>query len=335
MEVRVLKKDIYIFNDGELKRKDNTLYFEGGGSKKYIPIEETSTIWIFGEVSLNKRFLEFASEKEITLHFFNYFGYYTGSYYPREHLNSGYIILKQCEYYLDYDKRLAIAKSFIETAASNILMVLKYYKNRGSALEGSIEDISKKLNEISNANTVEEVMAIEGNIRQAYYCCFNSIIKNDDFRFSRRSKRPPLDNINALISFGNSLMYSTVLSEIYQTHLDPRIGYLHSTNMRRFTLNLDISEVFKPIIVDRCIFSLLNKRIITKEDFEEQFKGILLSESGKKKFIQEYNDKLLTTVKHRKLNKEVTYKRLIRMEIYKLQKHITEDEKYEGFVAKW
>ena len=178
-------------------------------------------------------------------------------------------------------------------------------------------------------------MAIEGNIRETYYKTFGKIIKNKEFEFKVRSRRPPLDRINALISFGNSLMYSTVLGEIYETHLDPRIGYLHSTNMRRFTLNLDVAEVFKPIIVDRIIFSLLNRNVITEKDFEKSLNGILLSEKGKMKFLKEYNDKLYSTIKHRKLNRNVSYKRLIRMELYKIQKHIMEDEPYEGFVMNW
>ncbi|OPJ62160.1 type I-B CRISPR-associated endonuclease Cas1b [Clostridium oryzae] len=330
-----MKRDIFIFNDGVLKRKDNTLYFESSEGKKYIPVEETNAIYVFGEVELNKRFLEFASEKEITIHFFNYYGYYTGTFYPREHLNSGYVILKQSEYYLDFDKRLRTAKNIIETAIANIIVVLKYYNSRGSELEEEIKWISERSAEMEDTQDIETLMAAEGNIREMYYTCFNKIINNVGFRFIKRSKRPPLDNINAMISFGNSLMYSTVLSEIYQTQLDPRIGYLHSTNMRRFTLNLDMAEIFKPIIVDRCIFSLLNKRVIGEDDFEEQFKGILLSDSGKKKFIAEYNNKLMTTIKHPKHNKEVSYKRLIRMELYKLQKYFTEDEEYDGFVARW
>ena len=163
---------------------------------------------------------------------------------------------------------------------------------------------------------------------------FNDIIKNQ-FHLSVRSRRPPLDNINALISFGNSLMYTTVLGEIYQTTLDPRIGYLHSTNERRFTLNLDIAEIFKPVIVDRAIFSLLNRGEITKKDFDKSFNGILLTERGKKKFLEEYNKKLETVIKHPRLNTNVSYKRLIRLEIYKIQKHIIENQEYEGFVARW
>ncbi|MCQ1529174.1 type I-B CRISPR-associated endonuclease Cas1b [Lutispora saccharofermentans] len=330
-----MKREIYIFNNGEMRRKDNTILFETEECKKYIPIEEINNIWFFGEVTINKSLLDFVSQKEICLHFFNYYGYYSGSFYPREHLNSGYAILKQAEHYLDYNKRMELARGIIETAVKNIIVIIKYYNGRGSDLECNIVSITDKLNKMQDVNKIEQLMALEGNIRDEYYSCFNEIIKNTDFKFTGRSKRPPLDNINSLISFGNSIMYTTVLGEIYQTHLDPRIGYLHSTNERRFTLNLDIAEIFKPIIVDRTIFALLNKGIITKKDFEKDFNGILISEKGKKKFIEEYNGKLDTVIKHPRLNASVSYKRLIRLELYKIQKHITENEKYEGFVAGW
>lgn len=330
-----LKRDIYIFNNGELRRKDNTILFETEDEKKYVPIEEIHNIWIFGEVTINKSLLDFISQKEICLHFFNYYGYYSGTYYPREHLNSGFVILRQAEHYLDNNKRMVLAREIIKTASKNILVILKYYNSRGIDLNKTIQSINKKINSMDHAESTSELMALEGNIRDEYYKNFNNIIKNEDFIFKERSRKPPMDNINALISFGNSLMYTTVLGEIYQTNLDPRIGYLHSTNERRFTLNLDIAEIFKPIIVDRAIFSLLNRGEITKKDFDRKFNGILLSDKGRMKFIEEYNNKLSTVIKHPRLNINVSYKRLIRLELYKVQKHITEKQEYKGFVARW
>lgn len=125
------------------------------------------------------------------------------------------------------------------------------------------------------------------------------------------------------------------LSEIYKTYLDPRIGYLHSTNFRRFSLNLDIAEIFKPIIVDRLIFSLVNKKMLTKKHFEKLTDGILLSEEGRKVFISELDKKMQTTVQHRHLGKSVSYRRLIRLELYKLQKHLLGEKPYESYTAKW
>lgn len=330
-----MKKDIYIFNDGELKRKDNTFYFQTVDKKTYLPIEELDSVWVFSEITLNKRFLDYASQKGILIHFFNYYEYYTGTFYPREHLNSGFVILKQAEAYLDDAKRMLLAKKLIHTAIENILVVLKYYRKRGKDIGSYITDIENKLTQLEAAENTEVLMAYEGNIREQYYKAFNEIIQNKMFEFKGRTRRPPRDKINALISFGNSMMYTTVLSEIYETNLDPRIGYLHSTNARKFSLNLDMAEIFKPIIVDRVIFSVLNRNVITEKDFDDNYGGILLKNTGRKKFIEEYNRKLMTTIQHKGIGRPVTYKRIIRLELYKLQKLITEGVDYDGFVGQW
>lgn len=138
-----MKKTIYVFSNGELKRKGNTIFFEtDDGKKKYVPIENTGELMIFGEVSINKKLLDFLSQKEIILHFFNYYGYYSGSYYPREHYNSGYMILKQSEHCLDAEKRMGLAKAFVEGAITNIERVLNYYSSRGGDLEAPISSIA-------------------------------------------------------------------------------------------------------------------------------------------------------------------------------------------------
>ncbi|RKD31278.1 type I-B CRISPR-associated endonuclease Cas1b [Thermohalobacter berrensis] len=330
-----MKKTIYIFNDGRLKRKDNTLYFETEKGRKFVPVEDVSDFYIFGEVDLNKRLLDFLTKKKIILHFFNYYGYYIGSYYPREYLNSGYMILKQTEHYIDENKRLKIAREIVKGSSKNMLNVIKYYINRGKELENINNSIESLYNQINECKNTSELMGIEGNIRDVYYKGFDEIIDDNNFEFNQRTKRPPENKLNALISFGNSMLYVLVLGEIYKTHLDPRIGYLHTTNFRRFTLNLDIAEIFKPIIVDRIIFSLISKKMITKKDFEKDMGGILLNEKGKKTFIQEFDKRLKTTIKHRKLGRKVSYRRLIRMELYKLEKHLIGEKEYTPYVSKW
>ncbi len=330
-----MKKDLYVFNSGFLRRKDNTIMFETDEGKKYFPVEEIESVFIFGEVDINKRFLEFMTEKNICVHFFNRYEYYVGTYYPREHYNSGIVILKQVEFYNDYNKRMTIARSIVEGAVLNMLVVLRYYNSRGNMLKDEIETIERMRHNINSCDDVNTLMALEGNIREIYYRCFNKILDDENFTFVRRSKNPPLDRINALISFGNSLLYATTLGEIYQTQLDPRIGYLHSTNQRKFSLNLDISEIFKPIIVDRVIFSLVNKKVLSEKHFERELNGIILNDQGKKLFVSEYNQKLYSTITHPKLNCQVSYKRLIRMEAYKLQKLFLENIEYKPFVARW
>ena len=334
----VMKNRIFVFSDGELKRKENTLFFENEkGEKKYIPIEGTQELMLFGEVSLNKRFLEFASQKEMILHFFNHYGYYVGSFYPREHLNSGHMILKQAEVYLSLEKRIDLARKFVEGAISNISKVLDYYARRRESqyvkdIITGIKDLSSTL---SNHNSTDSLMAIEGNIREKYYSAFDEIIDDEDFRFESRTRRPPKNRINALISFGNSLLYTTVLSEIYKTHLDPRIGFLHTTNFRRFSLNLDVAEVFKPIFVDRMIFSLINKGELKKNHFEKRMDGVVMNESGMRIFSKEFEERLNKTIKHKKIGKPVSNRRLIRLELYKIEKHLLGEGEYKPFLWEW
>jgi CRISPR-associated protein Cas1 len=329
-----MKKTLYVFTEGELKRKDNTLCFETEAGKKYLPVEDINEIMAFGEVSFNKSFLEFVSQKEILIHYFNYYGYYMGTFYPREHLNSGYMILKQAESYQDNIKRISLARAFVYGAYRNIRQVLKYYQNRGRNLAGIIETIEKQAEAINDCLEISQLMAVEGHIREQYYQAFDKITGNKDFYFQERTRRPPQNNMNVLISLGNSILYTQVLSEIYKTHLDPRIGFLHTTNFRRFSLNLDIAEIFKPILIDRLIFSLVDKKI-TKEDFERRVGGLLLKDKGKKVFVEELDNKLKTTIKHKKIGRIVSYRRLIRLELYKLEKHLMGEEKYEPFVATW
>jgi CRISPR-associated protein Cas1 len=331
-----MKKNIYIFSNGQLKRKQNTLFFENSsGEKKFIPVEDTSEILVFGEVDINKKLLDFVSQKQIIMHFFNYYHYYVGSFYPREHYNSGYMIVKQVEIYQNNDQRLFLAKQFVQGAIQNILKILKYYNDREVKLEDRMNKIQVLAEKAKHVETVKELMGYEGNAREVYYNSFDRIIKNPDFTFGARSKRPPLNYLNSMISFLNTLVYTTVLSMIYQTHLDPRIGYLHTSNFRKFSLNLDIAEVFKPLLVDRLIFSLVNKGEIKKNSFDNNVGGIVLKEKAVKKVIERFDERLKTTVKHKDLNREVSYKRLILMECYKVEKHLMGEKDYAPFYMWW
>ncbi|UFJ39855.1 type I-B CRISPR-associated endonuclease Cas1b [Brevibacillus humidisoli] len=334
-----MKKTLYIFKSGELRRKDNSLYFESEERKKYIPIEDTNDIYIFGEVDVSKRFLEFVSQKEVCLHYFNHYGYYVGSFYPREHQNAGHVVMKQAEHYIDSDKRMTLARKFVHGSIGQMSQVLKYYTGRVGSGTGVLTQLLAQFKDtakpLADAGSIEEIMAVEGHAREKYYSAFDYIIGNPDFPFEKRSKRPPLNRLNALISFGNSICYTMVLSEVYKTYLDPRIGYLHSTNFRRFSLNLDVAEIFKPIVVDRLIFTLINKKMLTKKDFDKHIDGITLSESGKKTFISELDKRMQTTVNHRHLGKSVSYRRMIRLELYKIQKHILGEKEYVPYQSLW
>lgn len=325
-------RTIYILNSGRLKRKDNTLYFETEEGNKPLPVENIESVYFFGEVDLNTKSINFLAKNNITMHFFNYYGFYTGSFMPRDYLNSGFLLVKQVEHYLNPEKRIVIAREIVDTASDNLLKNLNYYKNRGIKVESEIEGINSLKKEIDGAKTIDVLMALEGNIRQYYYRAFPQITGYD---MEKRVKRPPDNILNTLISFGNTVFYTTVLSQIYHTQLNPTISYLHEPGERRFSLALDLSEIFKPIIVDRVIFTVLNRNIITKDDFEIEKGYCFLKENGKKAFLQAYEEKLRSTIEHRNLKRHVSYQTLVKLEAYKLIKHLIGDEVYKGFRAWW
>lgn len=320
------KKNYYILSEGILKRKENTIYFVNKKGKKPIPINKIYSVYAYGQITFSSQVISLFAKEGIPIHFFNYYGYYNGSFYPREHLLSGDLLVKQAEYYLNIEKRLNLAKLFVEGSAKNILKVLSYYK-----IENNIKET---LLELNKTNKITEIMNVEGRIRAEYYQKFDEILPTE-FKMDGRSRQPPKNMINALISFGNSMMYSTVLTEIYNTQLNPTISYLHEPSERRFSLSLDLSEIFKPIFVDRLIFYLVNKRMITKKDFNQDLNCCLLNDKGRNTFITEYNKRLEKTIKHKDLNKNVSYQRLIRLEAYKLKKHILNIKKYDPFVIWW
>ena len=325
-------RDYYIFNNGRLKRKDNTIYFQTTDDvKRALPIEQVDKIHIFGEVDLNTNLLNYLTKYGLELNFYNYHGYYSGTYYPRKKNVSGYVIVNQAQHYSNTDKRMYLAKSFIDSAAHHILRNLRKYKEETQIY---IEKIESEREKINNASFVEELMGAEGRMRKNYYAAFNSILKNG-FEFNKREKRPPTDPINAMMSFGNSLMYTTVLGEIYKTQLDPTISFLHQPSTKRFSLSLDIAEIFKPLIIDPIIFNMVNNRMIKKSDFNEEEGICFLNEDGKKKFVKFFEQRMETTIKHRQLKRKVSYRMLIRLECYKLIKHFINDEKYKPLKAWW
>lgn len=242
--------------------------------------------------------------------------------------------LKQCEHYLDNAKRLILARKFVEGSLKNMLKNVAYYHNRKGGLNSIINFIEDTLLKLKQACSVEELMAIEGQAKEQYYTSFNTIISDTEYYYEKRERRPPKGRLNTLLSFGNSLLYITVLGEIYKTHLDPRIGFLHTTNYRKFSLNLDIAEVFKPIIVDRVIFTIINKRMLNSSCFLEELGGLYLNEKGRKIFIEQYENKLKQTISYEKRMK-ASYQRIIRLDLYKLEKHLIEEKEYEPFIAKW
>jgi CRISPR-associated protein Cas1 len=338
-----MKKTYYLFNPGHLERKDNTLKFtpmeedgnglERDGQPRYLPVENISDMYVFGSLTAKSSLYNFLGQNDIAVHFFDYYENYTGSFMPKDSLLSGRMLLAQTGHYQDKKKRIAIARKFIEGAAFNMVKNLKYYDKRGRDLEPLVKAIEGYAASIPSSTAVDELMGLEGNIRQTYYDAFELII--NDFSMGNRTKQPPSNEVNALISFGNMMCYSQCLRAIHQTQLNPTISYLHTPGERRYSLALDVAEIFKPILVDRVIFKVLNKKEIQEKHFDKKLNKCLLNESGKKIFVKAFEDRLNETIQHRALNRSVSYKHLMKLECYKLSKHLLEMEEYKPFKMWW
>lgn len=324
----------YIMSQGELTRKDNSLCFRKDGKNVYIPIENTKEIYCLNEVSINTKLLDFLSSNHVVVHFFNYYEGYSGSYYPREQYYSGKLLIKQVNTF--QNQRMEVAKAIVHGIGENIYEVLyHYYKHNKKEVKDTVDWIRKVFHaQVESAENIQELMSTEGEVWARFYSNFKFFLP-EDFIMNKRVKRPPDNPINALISFGNTLLYTKTVSAIYRTHLDQRISFLHEPSEGRFSLSLDMCEVFKPIIVYRTIFDLVNnKRLQVEKHFDKKVNYCLLNEEGRKIFVEAFEQRMESVFYHEKLKRKVSYRTAIKLDCYKLIKFILEGKEFVPFSEK-
>lgn len=323
----------HLINDGILSKKDWTILFENEENKRYLPAEIVDDLNVYSNVVFDSNIFRYFAEKRITANIFDQYGNIVGRFIPDSCIRSAKLMMKQVALYLDEDRRIKMARKMEIGALYNIRSNLRYYKKkRKSDLIGkSIQELSTSIEGIGKAGSVNEMMMIEARARQTYYACLNEIIREEDFRFNGRTKRPPKDALNALISFGNVFLYNVIAGMIHKTGLDIRISIVHSANNRNASLNLDLADIFKPIIIDRVIFSIINrKEIRSREHFEQiQGGGIYLNKEGKRIFLHALEEKLDQTLMVN--NRRMTYEQIIQEEVYKLLRYLKTEEEYKPY----
>ena len=159
----------YIMSIGELTRKDNSLCFRKEGRNVYIPVENTKEIYCLNEVSINTKLLDFLSQNHIIIHFFNYYGGYSGTFYPKDHYLSGKLVVKQAEKY--QNDRMDIAKAIVKGIGLNIYEILyHYYKHDKKEVKTTIDYIKKVfLAQVEQANDIKELLSYEGEVWMRFY----------------------------------------------------------------------------------------------------------------------------------------------------------------------
>lgn len=348
-----MDRTLYILSSGTLRRKDGALLMEAKDVPPiHVPVEAVEEILVFGEVSMNKRLLELLTQHGIVLHFFDYHGSYAGTYWPRGAEGGGPVLLAQAEHWLDEAKRHVLATSFIAGAIANMRCVALRYRRRGVEVSDILEGLDRYAEQLPRTEDGPSLMGIEGSARRCYYQLFDRVAQGRIFKLGKRARRPPTSPMNCLISFLNSVCYAMVLARISRTHLDPRIGFLHDPSDRRLSLHLDLAEVFKPLLVDRLIFSLVNKGRLHAKDFERREGGAtFLTEDARRMVLTAWDDRLNGTIGYASARRptgktahpappsalghparRASWRHLVLMEARKVQRHVLGGTPYEPFV---
>jgi len=331
------KPNHHIFADGDLTRNEGTLRIDTLESEtEYLPVESVDTLYLHGQITFNTRSLGLLNEHGVPVHVFGWKDYYRGSYLPKRDHISGNTVVSQVRAYDDQERRLHIAREFVAASIHNMRANVRYYDGDRGDFSGELSRLAalKQRARNEDVDDVDELRGVEATARKAYYRCFDTILR-DPFELTKREYNPPTNEANALVSFLNGMVYTTCVSAIRQTALDPTVGYLHEPSERRFTLSLDIADIFKPILADRVAFRVVNRQQLDIDDFESELEGCLLTEDGRKTVLHEFEQTLDETVEHPRLNRKVSYKTLVRTDVYSLKKHVLTGEQYRPTERWW
>ena len=329
------KPNHHIFADGELSRNEGTLRIDTlDGETEYLPVESVDSLYLHGQIDFNTRALGLLNEHNVPLHVFGWKDYYRGSYLPKRGQVSGNTVVEQVRAYDDSERRLQIGHDIIEASIHNMRANLRYYDGRRGDFSAAVEELQTLKQSVSSTEDIDELRAVEGNARKTYYTCFDRILR-DPFTLSKREYNPPTNEANAAVSFLNGMVYTTCVSAIRKTALDPTVGFVHAPGERRFTLSLDIADIFKPILADRVLFRLVNRQQLSVSDFEDELDGCLLTEDGRTTVLKEFEETLDETIEHPRLERNVSFKTLVQTDVYSLKKHVLTDEPYHATERWW
>lgn len=315
----------YISQNGSIDRFGNTLYFTGDGFKRHLPVMNVSEIIITAKVSMSSWAIDYLSKLGILVHYLNESGRYMSSIIPGDSKERGNLTVTQALIYSDKNKRLQIAAEMVHGIKYNIMRNMRYY-NKDGILNEKIDAV-RVLDPAESE--IEKILGIEGKIWSIYYSAFPVMFNlKGDFR---RTFHPPRDPVNSMISYGNALLYSTVLSAILISGLNPSISFLHSPGDRSFSLALDIADIFKPVIVERVLATLINNRMMGDNMFENRDGGVYLNETGRKKFLTSYRDKIESVIRYGGRN--ISYATIIEQECRNLCSHLRGENSYKAYRA--
>lgn len=327
-----MQQPLYFKENGlKLEKRGNSILAISKTEKRYFPLETIRSLRLDGAIHISFPLFNELAFKKIPIDYYSYGGKYKGSFIPPEN-NTGKVRLYQYKTYFDENKRLALAKGIIITASKNKLTILKrYYNNYGKEeIKNNIELIEDLIKKAKEADNIQSLRGFEGMITKYYFTCFSYIFNN--YSFDGRNRQPPTDEINCLLSYGNSLLYDEIKNAIYEVRLDIYLGFMHEMDDNKPALVLDLAESFRQPIIDSLIFEMVNNGVLNDHHFNKKENFCFLSNYGKELFIRKYEFKMNKTFLNRKIKEYVSYRHSIKLDIYKMIKYLFgETDSFEGF----
>ena len=324
--------------------------------KKRIPLVKVDDVVVVGEVTMTSSAIHMLLEKNIEIHFLGYYGQFKGRLTPGLSKNS-LLRMAQHRAHNDLCKRGELARRFVTGKLSNQRTMLQrsnrrqadpLFKQEIEQIGGIIRRLSTLSTEVGTTYTlatgdtgiegtpIETILGMEGAGSAAYFNCFGNMLSDQQqWAFAGRVKRPPTDPVNAMLSYGYALLTSQVASAVQIIGFDQFIGYLHSSVYGRPALALDLMEEFRPIIVDSVVLTLLNNRMLSKDDFYVELGAYRLKNEPRKTFLTRFEERLNEEVTHPIFSYKVKYRRCIELQARLLAKYLTgEINEYPPFITR-
>lgn len=313
--MQVVRKTIYLLTEGTYIHCENdTITFEmKNGTKQKLAYHVIDSIIIFYNTTLSSYVMYECSKHQIVISYISAYGRYLGSFIGEI---SGNVLLRKKQFdMIDDIKSVDLVRNILGAKIHNSIWTLQYFGHHNENRE-YIKEISDELrdyiNDLKDMKNIDDMRLLEAKAASRYFSVFDLLLKSGcDMIFDKRTKRPPLNKINALLSYLYSMMTNVCCSALMSRGLDSECGYLHTLRSGRNSLACDLVEEFRSCVVDRFVITVVNRKEIVSEDFEENVHGIRLTDDGRRKLLQKWDNYLMTTeVSHKLYDKKLSLKLL-------------------------
>jgi CRISPR-associated protein Cas1 len=295
------------------------------GTVAMLPARQIAQIVLHGYPQVSTQTLFFCADQEIGVHYISASGQYRGSFDSRR--GSIQRRIRQYQALTDSQLCLHLAKQVVLCKGQNqrkLLMRKRQGEAENSELEAAIAQIQRLLRQVPLATSLLELNGLEGNIARLYFGAMPHLFTSEvpaELRSDNRSKRPPGDRFNALLSYGYAMLQKDVMNAILTVGLEPALSFYHQPRSQAHTLSLDLMEIFRVPVVDLAVMGSINKgQWDVEEDFEPKGQGVFLSKLGRRKFIKLYEQRKEVSWKHPALGYSLTYRRMFELEVRLLEK---------------